>query len=160
MALFLNEQQVAELLPMKECIGALEESFAHAGAGATDVKPRSRIRMPGGFFHFMSAADAEHKVFGFKALPVLRRAGRQQDDGHALRLRDRPTAVLHGSGKAGPDPYRGRQRAGHRLHGQARRRDSRPNRDRLPGPHPVGSDSRGPRSAGGEGLQPEAGAAG
>ena len=69
MALFLNEQQVAGLLPMKECIGALEESFAHAGAGATDVKPRSRIRMPGGFFHFMSAADAEHKVFGFKAYP-------------------------------------------------------------------------------------------
>jgi ornithine cyclodeaminase/alanine dehydrogenase-like protein (mu-crystallin family) len=69
MALFLNEQQVAELLPMKECIDALEESFAHAGAGSTDLKPRSRIRMPGGFFHFMSAADAEHKVFGFKAYP-------------------------------------------------------------------------------------------
>ena len=69
MALFLNEQQVAELLPMKECIDALEESFAHAGAGSTDLKPRSRIRMPGGFFHFMSAADAGHKVFGFKAYP-------------------------------------------------------------------------------------------
>ena len=69
MALFLNEQQVADLLPMKECIDALEESFAHAGAGSTDLKPRSRIRMPGGFFHFMSAADAEHKVFGFKAYP-------------------------------------------------------------------------------------------
>ena len=69
MALFLNEQQVADLLPMKECIDALEESFAHAGAGSTDLKPRSRIRMPGGFFHFMSAADAGHKVFGFKAYP-------------------------------------------------------------------------------------------
>ena len=69
MALFLDEQQVADLLPMKECIDALEESFAHAGAGSTDLKPRSRIRMPGGFFHFMSAADAGHKVFGFKAYP-------------------------------------------------------------------------------------------
>ena len=69
MALFLNEQQVTDLLPMKECIDALEESFAHAGAGSTELKPRSRIRMPGGFFHFMSAADAEHKVFGFKAYP-------------------------------------------------------------------------------------------
>ena len=69
MALFLNEQQVADLLPMKECIDALAESFAHAGAGSTDLKPRSRIRMPGGFFHFMSAADAGHKVFGFKAYP-------------------------------------------------------------------------------------------
>ena len=69
MALFLNEQEVAQLLPVKECIGALEESFAHAGAGDAEVKPRSRIRMPGGFFHFMAAADAGHGVFGYKAYP-------------------------------------------------------------------------------------------
>ncbi len=33
------------------------------------VKPRSRIRMPNGFFHFMAAADAELGVFGYKAYP-------------------------------------------------------------------------------------------
>jgi ornithine cyclodeaminase/alanine dehydrogenase-like protein (mu-crystallin family) len=69
MALFLSEKEVAELLPMGECIEALDQAFAHAGAGQTEIKPRSRIRMPGGFFHFLAAADAGHKVFGFKAYP-------------------------------------------------------------------------------------------
>ena len=69
MALFLNEREVAQLLPMKECVDVLEEAFAHAGAGQVENKPRSRIRMPGGFFHFMAAADAGHGVFGYKAYP-------------------------------------------------------------------------------------------
>ena len=69
MALFLTEREVVELLPMSECIEVLDQAFAHAGAGQTDVKPRSRIRMPNGFFHFMAAADAGDKVFGYKAYP-------------------------------------------------------------------------------------------
>ncbi len=69
MALFLNEQEVVKLLPMDECIEALDRAFGHAGAGKVDNKPRSRIRMPGGFFHFMAAADAGQGVFGYKAYP-------------------------------------------------------------------------------------------
>ena len=69
MALFLTEQEVVQLLPMNECIDALEGAFAHAGAGQVDNKPRSRIRMPGGFFHFMAAADGGQGVFGYKAYP-------------------------------------------------------------------------------------------
>ena len=69
MTLFLNEQEVARLLPMNECIEALDRAFAHAGAGVVDNKPRSRIRMPGGFFHFMAAADGGQGVFGYKAYP-------------------------------------------------------------------------------------------
>ena len=69
MALFLSEAEVVQLLPMAECIQALEEAFRHAGAGMTENKPRSRIRMPNGFFHFMAAADAKHQVFGYKAYP-------------------------------------------------------------------------------------------
>ena len=69
MALFLNEQEVVSLLPMDECIEALDRAFAHAGAGQVDNKARSRIRMPGGFFHFMAAADGGQGVFGYKAYP-------------------------------------------------------------------------------------------
>ena len=69
MALFLNEQEVVQLLPMDECIEALDRAFANAGAGKVDNKPRSRIRMPGGFFHFMAAADGGQGVFGYKAYP-------------------------------------------------------------------------------------------
>jgi ornithine cyclodeaminase/alanine dehydrogenase-like protein (mu-crystallin family) len=69
MALFLTEREVVQLLPMNECIDVLDQAFAHAGAGQVEIKPRSRIRMPNGFFHFMAASDAEHKVFGYKAYP-------------------------------------------------------------------------------------------
>ncbi len=69
MALFLTEREVVDLLPMKECIDVLDEAFAHAGAGQVEIKPRSRIRMPNGFFHFMAASDAGHQVFGYKAYP-------------------------------------------------------------------------------------------
>ena len=69
MTLFLTEREVAELLPMGECISALSEAFAHSDTGLTEIKPRSRMRMPGGFFHFMAAADQAHGVFGYKAYP-------------------------------------------------------------------------------------------
>ena len=69
MTLFLSEDDVAKLLPMNECINVLEEAFLHSSNGKTDIQPRSRIRMPNGFFHFMAAADAEHGVFGYKAYP-------------------------------------------------------------------------------------------
>ncbi len=75
MALFLNDQEVAQLLPMNECIDVLDRAFAHAGQGKVDNNPRSRIRMPGGFFHFMAAADAGHGVFGYKAYPLIQRHG-------------------------------------------------------------------------------------
>lgn len=67
MTLFLTEPEVVQLLPIPECIEALDQAFAHAGAGQVDIQPRSRIRMPKGMFHFMAAADAGHKVFGYKA---------------------------------------------------------------------------------------------
>ncbi len=69
MALFLNEQEVVQLLPMDECIDALDRAFAHAGAGQVENKPRSRIAMPGGFFHFMAASDGSQGMFGYKAYP-------------------------------------------------------------------------------------------
>ena len=75
MALFLNESEVAGLLPMNECIDVLDQAFAHAGAGDTEIKPRARMRMPNGFFHFMAAADAGSGVFGYKAYPSFAGSG-------------------------------------------------------------------------------------
>ena len=75
MALFLSEDDVAKLLPMNECINVLEEAFLHSSNGKTDIQPRSRIRMPNGFFHFMAAADADHGVFGYKAYPSFTGTG-------------------------------------------------------------------------------------
>ena len=75
MALFLNESEVASLLPMTDCIDVLDQAFANAGAGNTEIKPRARMRMPNGFFHFMAAADAGSGVFGYKAYPSFAGAG-------------------------------------------------------------------------------------
>lgn len=75
MALFLNEAEVAGLLPMDECIQALERAFLNAAAGTTEVKPRSRMVMPNGMFHFMAAADAASGVFGYKAYPSFSASG-------------------------------------------------------------------------------------
>ena len=69
MALFLNDQEVAQLLPMGECIDVLDQAFAHAGEGKVDNRPRNRIRMPGGFFHSMVASNAGQGVFGYKEYP-------------------------------------------------------------------------------------------
>ena len=84
MALFLNEQEVAQLLPMDECIEALERAFAHAGAGQVDNKARSRIRMPGGFFHFMAAAGRGAGSVRVQGVPVLCRAWWSEDDRDAV----------------------------------------------------------------------------
>ena len=75
MALFLNEEEVAGLLPMDECIQALDRAFAHAGQGDTEVKPRSRMVMPNGMFHFLAAADSGAGVFGYKAYPSFAASG-------------------------------------------------------------------------------------
>ena len=68
MALFLTEDEVAGLLPMGECVDALEGAFARAGAGLTENRARSRIRMPGGFFHFMAAADGGRGCSGIRLI--------------------------------------------------------------------------------------------
>ena len=69
MALFLNEQEVSQLLPMGECIDVLEKVFGYAGQGLADNKPRSRIRLPRGLLHFMAGASLGSDLpgFGYKA---------------------------------------------------------------------------------------------
>ena len=69
MVLYLNEGEVKGLLPMAECVAVLETAFTDAGNGLVDNKPRTRIRMPNGFLHFMAAATLGpgRSAFGFKA---------------------------------------------------------------------------------------------
>lgn len=58
MALYLTEQDVAELLTMPETIAAIEAVFkAHADGTATN-EPRRRVRTAGATLHVMSAAIA------------------------------------------------------------------------------------------------------
>ena len=66
MALFLTEDDVDSLLTMDAAIEALEDGFRHQAAGKASNSPRRRIRMGGGMFHFMAAADRSTGVTGMK----------------------------------------------------------------------------------------------
>ena len=154
MALFLNEKEVAQLLPMDECIEALDRAFAHAGQGQVDNKSRSRIRMPGGFFHFMAAADGEQGVFGYKAYPSFAGPGGAK---MIVMLYDYQSGELLAcieAGRLGADSHWSGQRVGNSLHGPMRRIYGCRHRFGFPGPHPVGGGLRRPRDKGGAGLQP------
>ena len=67
MALFISNKDVAQLLGMSECVGVLEEAFTHWGDGSGTNHPRTRIRLPGGFLHYMAAAAPEMGLLGLRA---------------------------------------------------------------------------------------------
>jgi len=64
MTLFLSEDQVKELLDMKEVVQAVEESFRHQGLGESVNSTRTRSRADGAVLNVMHAS-----------LPYLGRAG-------------------------------------------------------------------------------------
>ncbi len=71
MALFLSEKEVAELLPMKDCISALEEAFRQEALGEAENRPRTRLMMPKGSLQIMPATYLGQKAFGYKAYTVF-----------------------------------------------------------------------------------------
>jgi alanine dehydrogenase len=72
MALFLNEQQVTDVLTMQMAIAAVEEALKQQGVGSAINNPRSRVRLPSGQLHLMSAALPTHGVIGYKAYTAFR----------------------------------------------------------------------------------------
>ena len=72
MALFLTEKDVSGLLTMDIALEAVEEGFRLQAEGKATNSPRSRIRLPGGPFNFMSAASQALGVMGHKAYGVTR----------------------------------------------------------------------------------------
>jgi alanine dehydrogenase len=72
MALFLDEQQVTELLSMEMALTAVEEALKQQGLGAAINNPRSRVRLPAGQLHMMSAALPTRGVIGYKAYTAVR----------------------------------------------------------------------------------------
>jgi alanine dehydrogenase len=72
MALFLNEQQVTDVLTMEMAIAAVEEALRHQGIGSAINNPRTRVRLPTGQLHLMSAGLPTHGVIGYKAYTAFR----------------------------------------------------------------------------------------
>ena len=75
MALFISNREVAQLLPMKACIDALEEAFIQWGRGSVANRPRTRIRLSGGFLHYMAAAAPEMGLLGLRTYTTFTGGG-------------------------------------------------------------------------------------
>jgi ornithine cyclodeaminase/alanine dehydrogenase len=72
MAIFLDEQQIGELLDMDSCITALEEAFRDKAAGDATIQPRRRLPFQGRRFHLMAASMTRKGYLGFKAYGAAR----------------------------------------------------------------------------------------
>lgn len=72
MAIFLDEQQVGELLDMESCIAALEEAFRDKAVGDAAIQPRRRLPFQGRRFHLMAATMPRKGYLGFKAYGAAR----------------------------------------------------------------------------------------
>jgi alanine dehydrogenase len=72
MALFLDEQQVTDLLPMEMAIAAVEEALKQHGLGTAINNPRTRVRLPTGQLHMMGGALPTRGVIGYKAYTAFK----------------------------------------------------------------------------------------
>jgi alanine dehydrogenase len=72
--LYLNEDQVRELLPMRECIGLMRIAFERLAAGEAINQPRRRLFLPTrAALHYMAAGDGRY--FGMKVYSTHPRYG-------------------------------------------------------------------------------------
>jgi ornithine cyclodeaminase/alanine dehydrogenase-like protein (mu-crystallin family) len=67
MALFLTEQDVRELVTVRDAVDALEAVHKRQGEGAAVNEPRRRVRARRESLHIMAAGDTGAQVVGFKA---------------------------------------------------------------------------------------------
>ena len=72
MVLLLGDKDVDAVMSMTTAISVMDETFLQASRGETWNRPRSRIRLPGGFHHLMAGAVLGNKAFGLKTYTSFR----------------------------------------------------------------------------------------
>jgi ornithine cyclodeaminase/alanine dehydrogenase-like protein (mu-crystallin family) len=70
MALFLSEENVKELFPMKKALECIEASFAAQHTGRAVNQSRQRLFQPGFSLHYMAAAMADERLAGMKIYTI------------------------------------------------------------------------------------------
>jgi ornithine cyclodeaminase/alanine dehydrogenase-like protein (mu-crystallin family) len=66
--LYLDEENVRQLVTVSETIDVLQKTFSDQAAGVAFTNPRNRLRMPGASLHMMAGAIPGY--FGYKAYAV------------------------------------------------------------------------------------------
>ncbi|MEK6986528.1 MAG: ornithine cyclodeaminase family protein [Candidatus Thermoplasmatota archaeon] len=74
--LFLTEEEVGQLLTMKDAIREVEAALRAMGEGKVEVRPRQRVRMPHALLHIMPAGWPDRGYFGFKYYSSTRKRTR------------------------------------------------------------------------------------
>lgn len=73
MPLLISEQDVRELLTMRDAIAAVEEVMRRQATGQAIVQPRHRLELPDkGFLHYMAGADVTAGLVGMKLYTSVR----------------------------------------------------------------------------------------
>ncbi len=76
MALFLSENDVLELFPMKQALERVEASFGAQHSGSAVNQSRRRLFQPGFSLHYMAAALADEHLAGMKIYTITSGAAR------------------------------------------------------------------------------------
>jgi len=76
MALFLSENDVVELFPMKQALEHIEASFGAQHSGSAVNQSRQRLFQPGFSLHYMAAALADEHLAGMKIYTITSGAAR------------------------------------------------------------------------------------
>jgi ornithine cyclodeaminase/alanine dehydrogenase-like protein (mu-crystallin family) len=76
MALFLSEEDVQELFPMKRALERVEASFVAQQSGRAVNQSRQRLFQPGFSLHYMAAALADEHLAGMKIYTITSGAAR------------------------------------------------------------------------------------
>jgi len=76
MALFLTEEDVQKLFPMKQAIERIEASFGAQHSGRAVNQSRQRLFQPGFSLHYMAAALADEHLAGMKIYTIASGAAR------------------------------------------------------------------------------------
>lgn len=73
--LYLREEEVAELLTVRDAIDRLDSAFRRLAAGEAAVRPRQRVRVPRGMLHVMPAGLPDGFALGLKLYTTFAGAG-------------------------------------------------------------------------------------
>lgn len=76
MALFISEQDVQDLFPMKRALERVEASLAAQNHGTAVNQSRQRLFQPGFSLHYMAAALADEHIAGMKIYTITSGAAR------------------------------------------------------------------------------------
>jgi|SRR5262245_1213201 len=76
MAIYLNEADVERLLPMRECVEAVEHAFRQWGEGRADNRPRARASVRGALLHALAAGSEEWGRLAAKVYATTREGAR------------------------------------------------------------------------------------